>query len=189
MAVKDVLRDIARENSGVVTTRDLRERGVDTSSLRRYARGGEQLRKVVSGVYVYSGGEESDLDTSDAMLQVALRIGGENSFLYGDSVLSFYHLAYVVPHKVHVGVTRRPVRQIPQWMMVHVVKKKPSVDVMRGLRLQNLYDAFLCSNEGRTNRLFEGVETAYERGLLTPMQMDQLWDYFTEVEESRKVAA
>ena len=174
MRLLDAVMDIARRNNGIVTVKDVRNLGYSESSLRQLARRNpEIIGRQGNGVYMVY--EADGVDPRDASYAAALALAGPDSFLSGSSVLDFYNLANANPRWVTLHVAHRVCRKLPAWL--HIIRDgEPcrNVDVIRGIRLQNLFDAFLEATDTRLDYRLEAIEEAERYNLLSPPQADAL---------------
>lgn len=99
---RDVVREIAPDNYGYVTTRDAVDAGVPAVELPKLAaRGG--LENVAYGLYRVPDFPPTPFDQfAEALLRV-----GKGAYLHGESVLTLFGLADVNPRRIKVAVPRR----------------------------------------------------------------------------------
>lgn len=99
---RDVVREIALDHYGYVTTRDGADADIPAVKLPKLAaRGG--LRNISYGLYRVP----DVLSTRhDQFAEALLRAGG-GSYLHGESVLALFGLADVNPRRIKVAVRRR----------------------------------------------------------------------------------
>ena len=99
---RDVVREIALDHYGYVTTKAATEAGVPAAELPKLAaRGG--LKNVAYGLYRVPDVPPTEFDQfAEALLRV-----GKGAFLHGESVLALFGLADVNPRQIKVAVHRR----------------------------------------------------------------------------------
>jgi len=171
MGLRDAIVEIANENAGTVTVHDIRRAGYTADAIRHYVRRHDDVERIAQGVYEFVDPDNIlTASMSDRYLMSVLRIAGPDSYLAGESVLDFYNLSNANPHKVLVRSPHRLTRQIPGYMSVELYPGSEPVDVIRGIRLQGLYNAFLTTKSLQTHYLLEGIETAANRNLITEHQ-------------------
>lgn len=160
---RDVVREIALDHYGYVTTKAAAEAGVPAVELPKLAaRGG--LDHVAYGLY-----RVPDLPAHafDQFAEALLR-AGEGAFLHGESVLAVHSLAEVNPRRVKVAVRRRTRPKLPGWVELTVVKGDVPLTVYEGLACQPVAEALLeCRGRIDRDRLLAAAKQARGQGLLT----------------------
>ncbi|AOZ72019.1 hypothetical protein BK816_00835 [Boudabousia tangfeifanii] len=167
---RDVLREIARDQYGFVTTKDAVEAGVPAVELPKLAaRGG--FENVTYGIYRLTDAPPSPYEQfAEALLRV-----GDGAYLHGESVLSLFGLADVNPRKIKVAAPRRIRVKIPPFMEILQVKSKARTTYYEGLASQPVADAILeCRGRIETVRLRDAVRQARKEGLLTASEYRQV---------------
>lgn len=170
MKTEDIVKDIANDNNAIVTVQDTLALGLKPSTLRQYARRHpETLLQHARGIYEYlDPHDELLIDWSEAHFALALKFAGPESYLVGSSVLGFYHLAYANPDHVYVRAPKAPQRTLPHWLRVTVSKKRERLDIIRGIRMQNVASALLEARHIRPDYRYYAVDDAEERNLISP---------------------
>ncbi len=103
-----MLRELAAEQYGYVTTADAEDLDVPAVELRKLAqRGG--VEHVAHGLYRF---EDVPHTGKDQFMEAVLR-AGPGAYLAADAVLAFHDLGLVNPRRVRVGVDKRPRRTLP----------------------------------------------------------------------------
>lgn len=160
---RDIVREIALDHYGYVTTKEAVEAGVPAIELPKLAaRGG--LENVAYGLYRVPDIPPNDLDQfAEALLRA-----GECAFLYGESVLAIFGLADVNPRRIKVGVRRRTRPKLPAYVELIQVKGDVTTTHYEGLESQTVADAILaCRGRIETERLMDAAKEARKAGLLT----------------------
>jgi predicted transcriptional regulator of viral defense system len=160
---RDVLREIALEQYGYVTTRDATEAGVPAGELPKLAaRGG--LENVAYGLYRVPDVRPTEFDQfAEALLRV-----GEGAYLHGESVLALFGLADVNPRKIKVAVPRRARPTLPPYIELTQVTRDVRTVFYEGLAAQPVTDAILeCRGHIESTRLLEAAKQARAERLLT----------------------
>lgn len=164
MKYRDIVREIARDQYGYVTTKQAAEAGVPAVELPKLAaRGG--LENVAYGLYRLTDGPAGHL----VQFAEALMRAGEGSYLHGDSVLALFGLADVNPRRIRVAVARRTRPKLPPVIELTLVKKDDvTTTLYEGLRSQRVADAILeCRGRIERSRLMDAAEEARREGLMT----------------------
>lgn len=160
---RDVLREIALDHYGYVTTEDAADAGVPPVELPKLAaRGG--IENVAYGVYRVSGIPPTPYDQyAEALLRV-----GDGAYLHGESVLALFGLADVNPRQVKVAVPRRARPRLPASIELTRVAPGARTTFYEGLRAQPVADALTeCRGRIRDERLLMAAKQARAEGLLT----------------------
>ncbi|MGO4246468.1 hypothetical protein AB4Y87_04575 [Paenarthrobacter sp. RAF54_2] len=167
---RDVLRGIAYDNHGYVTTADAVSVGVPAVELPKLtARGG--LDHVGYGLYRMTDIPPTD---DDQFAEATLR-AGDDAYLRGESVLAFLGLGDVNPTKITVGTGRRVRRAMPAYMKVTQARGGTKVTRYRGIRAQQLSEALLeCLGRVPSTRLREAAVKARAEGLLTTAEWNRV---------------
>jgi len=160
---RDVVREIALDQYGYVTTRDAAEAGVPASELPKLAaRGG--LENVAYGLYRVPDVRPTEFDEfAEALLRV-----GDGAYLRGESVLALFSLADVNPRKIKVAVPRRARPTLPPNIELTQVTGDVRTVFYEGLAAQPVADAILeCCGRIESTRLLQAAKQARADGLLT----------------------
>lgn len=160
---RDLVRGIAVDNYGFVTTKAATAAGVPPVELPKLAaRGG--LDHVTYGLYRVPDLPAHAFD----QFAEALARAGHGAFLHGDSVLALHSLAEVNPRRVRVAVRRRTRPTLPPWIELTIVKDDVPVTVYEGLASQPVAEALLeCRGRIEGDRLLAAGRQARAQGLLT----------------------
>jgi predicted transcriptional regulator of viral defense system len=160
---RDVVREIALDHYGYVTTRDAAEAGVPAGELPKLAaRGG--LENVAYGLYRVPDVRPTEFDQfAEALLRV-----GEGAYLHGESVLALLGLADVNPRNIKVAVPRRARPTLPPFIELTHVNGEVLTTFYEGLNAQPVADALMeCRGRIENTRLLEAAKQARAEGLLT----------------------
>ncbi len=160
---RDVVREIALDHYGYVTTRDAADAGVPAGELPKLAaRGG--LENVAYGLYRVPDVRPTEFDQfAEALLRV-----GEGAYLHGESVLALFGLADVNLRHVKVAVHRRARPTLPPFIELTQVTGDVRTTLYEGLAAQPVADAILeCRGRIESARLLAAAKRARAEGLLT----------------------
>lgn len=167
---RDIVRDIALDHYGYVTTRDAADAGVPAVELPKLAaRGG--LENVAYGLY-----RVPDIPPTryDQFAEALLR-AGESAFLHGESVLALFELADVNPRTIKVAVRRRARPKLPPWIQLTQVKAEVVTALYEGLESQTVADAIIdCHGRIEAGRLMDAAKEARRQGLLTTTEWQRV---------------
>ncbi|MFB2554286.1 type IV toxin-antitoxin system AbiEi family antitoxin domain-containing protein [Herbiconiux liangxiaofengii] len=160
---RDLLREIAVDNHGYVTTADAVDAGVPAVELPKLAaRGG--LEHVGYGLYRMTGVPPTD---DDQFAEATLRAGSD-AYLRGEAVLALLGLADVNPSKITVGTTRRVRRSFPSYIDLVYSPIEAMIIRYHGIRAQQLSEALLeCRGRVPETQLRDAAAKARADGLLT----------------------
>ncbi len=167
---RDVVREIALDHFGYVTTKDAAEAGVPAGELPKLAaRGG--LKNVAYGLYRVPDARPTEFDQfAEALLRV-----GEGAYLHGESVLVLFGLADVNPRKIKVAVPRRARPSLPPFIELTRVKGDVLTTFYEGLTAQPVADALLeCRGRVENERLRDAAKQARAEGLLTTAEWQRV---------------
>lgn len=160
---REIVREIALDHYGYVTTKEAAEAGVPSVELPKLAaRGG--LENVAYGLY-----RVPDIPPTayDQFAEALLRTG-EGAYLHGESVLALFGLAEVNPRRIKVAVRRRARPKLPPFIELTQVKDDVRTTFYEGLEAQPVADAILeCRGRIETGRLMDAAKQARKDGLLT----------------------
>lgn len=160
---RDIVREIALDHYGYVTTNDAVEAGVPAVELPKLAaRGG--LENIAYGLYRVPDAPPTRYDQfAEALLRV-----GEGAYLHGESVLALFGLADVNPRRIKVAVRRRARPKLPAFVELTQVRGDARTTYYEGLESQSVADALLeCRGRIEAERLLAATEQARAEGLLT----------------------
>ena len=167
---RDIVREIALDQHGYVTTKQAAEAGVPAVELPKLAaRGG--LENVAYGIYRVPDAPATAFDQfAEALLRA-----GEGSYLHGDSVLALFGLADVNPRRIRVAVRKRTRPKLPPFMELTLVKRDVVTTQYQGLESQRVADAILeCHGRIERSRLMGAAEEARREGLMTTKEWQRV---------------
>lgn len=167
---RDVVREIAYDNYGYVTTKDAADEGVPAIELPKLAaRGG--LVNVAYGLY-----RVTDIPATrfDQFAEAILRVG-KGSYLHGESVLALFGLAEVNPRRIKVAVPYRVRIKLPIFVELSQVAEGARTTLYEGLSSQTVFEAILeCRGRIEKERLLDAARQARQEGLLTTAEWRQV---------------
>ena len=167
---REIVREIALDHYGYVTTKEAAEAGVPAIELPKLAaRGG--LENVAYGVY-----RVPDIPPTayDQFAEALLR-AGEGAYLHGESVLALLGLADVNPRQIKVAVRRRARPTLPPFMELTRVNGEARTTSYEGLAAQAVAEAILeCRGRIETERLVAAAKQARGEGLLTTTEWQRV---------------
>lgn len=167
MVYRDLVRDIAFDQYGYVTTKDAVDVGVPAIELRKLAARGA-LTNLAYGLYRFN---EVPAGAHDQFAEALLRVGA-GSYLVGDAVLALHDLAQVNPRRIRVGTVDRTRANLPAF--IEVVERdvtEGELTTYEGLRSTTVAQALLdCRGRVMRERLRDGAREAWRKGLLTPAE-------------------
>lgn len=170
MKLYDNINATALSNYGLITSSQATALGVRLKDLLEWVKIG-RLEKCWRGVYRLV----HYLPTEYDRYAEALATVGEDSMIWGESVLAMHNLAMVNPDKIEVATTRRVRRELPTWIGLVRLREEPLHDVFNGIRCQPLAESFgHCKGKVMNQRLAEAVVEAEQRGLLGFTEADAL---------------
>jgi len=167
MTYRRVLRELAEDQHGYVTTHDARALGVPPVELRKLAHRGA-LTNVARGLYRFPDVRHDD---SDMYAEAVLRVGPE-AHIDGLSVLAMLNLALVEPKRITVATPRR-VRFVDPGDLDVVVRQTPVEDITEyeGIPATRVWRALIdAKGSVMTDRLLTALTEARQRDLVTPTE-------------------
>lgn len=177
MSYRQVLRDLAHDNHGVVTLDDARGAGVPAVEVHKLASRGV-LDRVGKGVY-----RMVDVP-ADALSEYAEAVAsaGADAALADDSVLAAHGLAHVNARTIRVATPHRVRARLPATVEL-VAKAIPpdDLDYIDGIPAMTVTDSLLASR-GRvmTERLIDAARAAARRDLITEDEARQVIEELTQ---------
>lgn len=167
---REIVRELAFDHYGYVTTKDAADAGVPAVELPKLAaRGG--LENVAYGLYRVPDVPPTAFDQfAEALLRA-----GEGAYLHSESVLALFGLADVNPRRIKVAVRRRARPKLPAFIELTRETGDPHTTLYEGLEAQPVADAILeCRGRIETERLLEAAKQARKDGLLTTAEWQQV---------------
>ena len=167
---REIVREIALDNYGFVTTKAAVEAGVPAIELPKLtARGG--MENVAYGLYRVLNVPPTAVDQfAEAVFRV-----GDGAYLHGESVLALLGIADVNPKTVKVAIARRARPKLPSYIELVPVRDEARTTLYEGLKAQRVADAILeCREQIETGRLFEAAQQARAEGYLTTSEWESI---------------
>lgn len=160
---RDIVREIALDHYGYVTTRDADQAGVPAGELPKLAaRGG--LENVSYGLYRVP---DIPLTRYDQFAEALLRVG-EGAYLHGESVLALFGLADVNLRRVKVAIRKRTRPKLPAFVELTQARGDVPLAFYEGLASQPVAEALLeCRGRIEVGILLAAAKQARAEGLLT----------------------
>ena len=167
---REIVRELAMDQYGYVTTKDAASAGVPAGELPKLAaRGG--LENVAYGLYRVPDAPTTEFDQ---FAEALARVGG-GAYLHGESVLALWGLADVNPRHIKVAVPRRARPKLPAYIELTLAADDQHTTVYEGLAAQPVADAILeCRGRIETERLLGAAKQARADGLLTTAEWQQV---------------
>lgn len=168
---REIVRELALDRYGYVTTRDAVTAGVPSVELPKLAaRGG--LESVAYGLYRVPDVPVTALDQfAEALLRA-----GDGAYLHGESVLALLGLADVNPRRIKVAIPRRARSKLPSFIELTRVAGGLPTTHYEALPAQPIADAILeCRGRIETERLLEAARQARAEGWLTTTEWRRVW--------------
>ncbi|MGV8083717.1 MAG: type IV toxin-antitoxin system AbiEi family antitoxin domain-containing protein [Coriobacteriia bacterium] len=170
MTYYDRVYERAVDNYGLITTAEARTLGVPSIDLVKMARRGK-LYRVGHGVYRLTRYVPTEFDK----YAEAVTLVGEGSYVYGESVLAMFDLAFVNPRRITVATPARVRKALPTYIEVVSAKADTEVTQYEGVPSQSVADAFRTSRRTvMTERLLPAVEDARRQGLVSEREAKEL---------------
>ena len=158
----DAIYEVASGNFGLVTARQSQTVGVSSRELCRWVKSG-RLEHAGRGVYRVSNFPASRIDHFAAAVEVV----GEDSYLYGESVIGMLRLAATNPTWIHVATPRRVRKRLSDGIKIHRVSAGYQPFYYEGVRAQRAADAILsCRGVVVNDRLREALDNGVECGYI-----------------------
>jgi predicted transcriptional regulator of viral defense system len=183
---RQVLRELADENYGYVTTREAADLGVPAVELRKLAARGALLH-VRRGLYRFSDARRTQ---HDAYAEAVARTG-EDAYLMGEAVLGLLGLAMVEPKRLTVGLPRRTRQKDPGF--VDVVQRDLPPELLttyQGIRSTTVAQAILDSQGTvMTQRLLDALDEAKSAGLVDSREATRVRRRLTVTPSPRRPTA
>lgn len=168
---REMVREVALDQHGLVTTSDAAAAGVPPVELRKLAARGA-LERRGRGLYRFVGLPVTERD----QFAEAVRLVGPDAYLMGDAVLALHGLALVNPRRIRVGTAHRVRAQLPEF--VEVVHRQLPEDVLteyEGIPSTTVAQAVLdCRGKVMSSRLTDAARRARREGLVTDREYRRL---------------
>ncbi len=161
---RQLVREKALDQHGLITTRTAMEVKVPAVELRKLAQRGA-LKNLGYGLYRLKEARPGELDQyAEAIYRV-----GPMAYLMGESVLTIYNLALVNPKKIKVLTSRRIRRRLPEFIEVIQGRLDPDeITNIEGIPATTVARALRdCRESIMPSRFAEALKKAQEQGLIT----------------------
>lgn len=164
---RDIVREIALDNYGYVTTGAAADAGVPAAELPKLAaRGG--LDSISYGLYRVPDIPHTE---KDQLAEALFRVG-RGAYLYGETVLAMHGLVDAISRKVKVATARRVRSRLPLFVEVTRVRGNARTTTYEGLTAQPVAEAILaCRDSFETEQLFETIKRARTEGLMSTTEL------------------
>lgn len=164
MTYRELLREVAEERYGYVTTRDLVGLNIPAVELRKLAARGK-LEHVRRGIYRFPDTRPTERDE----FMAAVLSVGEDAFLTHDAVLALHGLGLVNPRKIRVATPHRIRHEVPKFVEVcQRTLPQDELEVFEAIPTTTVARAIIDSRGlVMPERLKEALATAKLQGLVT----------------------
>lgn len=171
MTYRQVIREIALENHGFVTTAAAEAAKVPIVELRKLANRGA-LENRGYGVYRLVEAPRTELDQFAEMI---FRVGA-GACLTGETVLAIHNLALVSPRKIQIASPRRVRAKLPKFVEVTMKQITPEeITTIEGIPATTVERALQdCRDQIMPARFSVAVSDARKQGLITQREADRL---------------
>ena len=166
------LRRIAAYQHGIVTTNDANELDIPAVELRKLALRGA-IRRIGHGVYRF----DEFPRTAGTPEAEAIAIGGEGTYLEGESVLALLDLGHANPARIEVATTRQNRRTLPRWVKAtrRTTLEDEDTTHYHGVPSVRLKQALLhIKSKIPRARWEEAIVQAERRELISPEELGEL---------------
>ena len=165
---RELLREVAEERYGYVTTRDLGELKIPPVELRKLAARGK-LEHIRRGVYRFPDTRPTERDE----FMAAVLSVGEDAFLTHDAVLALHGLGLVNPKKIRVATAHRIRHKVPNFVEVHQrTLPADELEVFEAIPATRVARAIIDSRGlVMPERLKQALTTAKLQGLVTRQEV------------------
>jgi predicted transcriptional regulator of viral defense system len=168
---REQVYELASYNLGIVTTAQAAEAGIPSVALRKLKQRGA-LISISRGVYELPYSRADNKQSYWA----ALEIVGPDSFIIGDSVLSYLDIGVVNPQEIRVGTPHRVRKALPKFIRATTIPNRdfdvvsykdiPCMEIWKAIELQFDYNEPV--------RIRDNILQAQSLGYLSPERFDQL---------------
>jgi hypothetical protein len=184
MTQRDTIFQIAKNNYGVVSVREAYKHGVTLNSIKKLAHDNDDFINVARGVYIWYD-ENIDMDAYDKDgyslgnlydYKVALEVAGDNSILYGISVLEMLNLGDILASKQYVGKFNNRRRNANDGIeYVDLSNRKVKIQKYYSIPSQSAYEALLENkNMYSEDDYIRALSKAYNDNLISKYEWSKL---------------
>jgi len=172
MSYFDDIFEFAVDNYGLVTSKEASAMGIPNIDLVKMERRG-QLERLGYGVYRLTKYFPSSYDK----YAEAVTLVGEDSYVFGESVLAMHGLALVNPARITIATPRRVRKKLPRYINPVPAKVGTEVTHYEGIPSQCVASAIReCYSLVMHDRLLAAVEDARRQGLVSEREAIDLKD-------------
>ena len=162
--------EFAADNYGLITSAQAKDMGIPNIELVKLAQRG-RLERVGHGVYRVRHYTPTPLD----QYAEAVTLVGQDSYIYGESVLAMLGLALVNPVVITVATPNVVRKKLPAHIETIRVQNSDTAVQHDGIPIQNVADTLrTCRGSVMTERLLGAVEDARMQGFITVKEMERL---------------
>ena len=166
MSYYEIIYEYAADNYGLITSAKAKDLDIPNVELVKLSYRGRLIR-IGHGVYRITRYIPTSLDR----YAEAVALVGEDSYIYGESVLAMHELAFVNPTAILVATTKKIRKNLPRHIQMVYMKYKDHVVNYEGILSQSIISAILvCRDSIMSNRLENAIDEAGKQGLITPVE-------------------
>lgn len=171
MTYRDVVRDIAYDRHGLVTTAEAVAAGVPSVELPKLAARGA-LENLSRGLYRFL---DAPVGRHDGLAEAVKRVG-PGAYLSHDAVLALHDLALVNPRRTRVATAERVRAKLPGWIeLIYRTLPAEAITTYDGIPSATVTQALEdCIGIVPRGRLLDAAKTARARWLLTEPEYRRL---------------
>lgn len=171
MTYRDVVRDIAYDRHGLVTTTEAVAAGVPSVELPKLAARGA-LENLSRGLYRFI---DAPVGRHDGLAEAVKRVG-PGAYLSHDAVLALHNLALVHPRRTRVATAERVRAKLPGWIeLVRRTLPAEAITAYEGIPSTTVAQALEdCLGMVPSDRLLDAAKAARARWLLTETEYRRL---------------
>jgi len=170
MANYDVIYEFAADNYGLITSLKASELGIPNIELVKLSHRG-RLIHIGHGVYKI----KYYVPTVYDKYAEAIALTGNNTSLYGESVLAMHGLGLVNPAYIFIASQKKIRKNLPAFIKVIYPEENFNKVLYEGISSQSVFDAIMvCKNTVMSDRLKDAVKEAKKMGLITEEEEKQI---------------
>ena len=159
----NVIYEFAADNYGLITSLKASELGIPNIELVKLAHRG-RLFHIGHGVYKI----KHYIPTVYDKYAEGIALTGNNSCLYGESVLAMHGLGLVNPAYLFLASQKKIRKNLPAFIKIVYPVASFNKVLYEGISSQSVFDAIMiCKNTVMTDRLKDAVKEAKRSGLIT----------------------
>jgi len=162
--------EVAADNYGIITSAQAKELGIVDKEMSAIAARG-RIYRIGYGVYRIT----DYIPVPNDPYADAVALVGDESYLYGESVIAMHSLAPTNPTYIYVATPRRVRKKLPGYLKVVNGKDGYKSTEYEGIRSQTIADAIrTCKASMMPSRLLKAVSRARAEGYLTKSEAEVL---------------